>query len=94
MAFQSIRRHLLLNATIAAWNVLTGRPRIIPRSSASGGGGGTAGASVAANITAPPQERRVAEFRFVGGNVLDPRAIVDAMNDAYDQGYQIRGVIG
>ena len=56
---------------------------------ASMGGGGAVGATAAA-----PVERRVAEFRFMGGNVMDPRAIVDAMNEAYDQGYQIRGVIG
>lgn len=61
----------------------------------SAGGGASAGAAAAGASAAPaaPVERRVAEFRFVGGNVLDPRAIVDAMNDAYDQGYQIKGVL-
>ena len=58
------------------------------------GRGGGGGGSTASAAPAAPQERRVAEFRFMGGNVLDPRAIVDAMNDAYDQGYQIRGVLG
>ncbi|MGB1388631.1 MAG: hypothetical protein ACPG61_07065 [Paracoccaceae bacterium] len=55
---------------------------------ASGAGGGATAAPAA------PEPRRVAEFRFMGGNVLDPRAIVDAVNDAYDQGYQIRAVLG
>lgn len=58
-------------------------------SSAGGAATGGAGGGVSPQI----QDRRVAEFRFVGGNVLDPRAIVDAMNEAYDQGYLIRGVL-
>jgi hypothetical protein len=66
-------------------------------SSASATGGSSAVSTSTAGATSvsdSTQERRVAEFRFVGGNVLDPGAIVDAMNEAYDQGYQIRGVIG
>lgn len=63
--------------------------------SASGGGGGGGGASTAVNAQAQaqPVERQVAEFRFTGGNILDPAVIVDAINEAYDQGYQIRGVL-
>lgn len=59
--------------------------------SSSAGGAATGGAGGAGFPQI--QDRRVAEFRFVGGNVLDPRAIVDAMNEAYDQGYLIRGVL-
>ncbi len=68
----------------------------ISSASPTGSGGGAAAGGAAGGTVAPnmPEERRVAEFRFVGGNVLDPSAIVDAMNDAYDQGYRIRGVIG
>lgn len=60
----------------------------------SSGGTASAGSSAGASGSSDTQERRYAEFRFTGGNVLDPQAIVDAMNDAYDQGYQIKGVIG
>lgn len=64
----------------------------IKSASVGGGGGGSAAATQVATASAPV-ERRVAEFRFTGGNVLDPSAIVDAINEAYDQGYQIRGVL-
>ena len=66
----------------------------IKSASSSGSTGAATTSGTASGAAAAPQERRVAEFRFTGGNVLDPSAIVDAMNEAYDQGYQIRGVIG
>lgn len=61
--------------------------------SSSAGGGGAGSASGGTAATAAPVERRYAEFRFEGGNVLDPSALVDAMNDAYDQGYYLKGSI-
>lgn len=62
--------------------------------SGSSAAGGSAAASAGGSAAIPqPVERRVAEFQFTGGNVLDPRAIVDAMNEAYEQGILIKGVL-
>lgn len=87
-----------LAAAFLAGSVAKTGALIASIASASPSGSGAAGASGAAaagGATAVPQpvERRVAEFQFTGGNVLDPRAIVDAMNEAYDQGILIKGVL-
>jgi len=65
----------------------------IASASASAGSSSAGTASTSTAATAAPVERRYAEFRFEGGNVLDPSALVDAMNDAYDQGYYLKGSI-
>lgn len=61
--------------------------------SGSGGSGSSSGFGSAASgsgSSTVTQERQVAEFRFTGGNVFDPAAIVEAINDAYDRGYTIK----
>ena len=60
-----------------------------------GGGGAAVGGGAAASSVPPPQpvERRYAEFKFLGGNVYEPRALVDAINNATDQGLQIKAIL-
>lgn len=60
----------------------------------SGGSGAAQSGVASASAAAAPQERQVAEFRFTGGNLFDPAAIVDAINEAYDRGYSIKAVQG
>ena len=57
--------------------------------SPSGSGGTTAGGAAAAVAPSLPQERRVAEFRFTPGEFYDGRQIIDAINEAKREGWEI-----
>ena len=60
----------------------------ISSASSSGAGGASAGATGGGVATAP-QQRRLAEFRVEGSNVQGLGSLVDSINEALDQGFEI-----
>tara|TARA_R110000851_G_scaffold3035_2_gene12240 strand:+ start:508 stop:2304 length:1797 start_codon:yes stop_codon:yes gene_type:complete len=62
----------------------------ISSASSSGAGGGVGGGAIAAGGgAAAPQQRRLAEFRVEGSNVQGLGSLVDSINEALDQGFEI-----
>lgn len=58
--------------------------------SPSGAGGGMVGGGTAAGgVAAAPAQRRLAEFQLTGTNVQGGRELVDALNEAIRDGYEI-----
>lgn len=58
-------------------------------SSGVGGGGGGIAALGGGNAGSAPQQRRLAEFRVEGNNVQGLGSLIDNINEAIDQGYEI-----
>jgi hypothetical protein len=62
----------------------------ISSASSSGAGGASAGAAGGGGGgAAAPQQRRLAEFRVEGSNVQGLGSLVDSINEALDQGFEI-----
>jgi hypothetical protein len=62
----------------------------ISSASSSGAGGGVGGGAIAGGGgAAAPQQRRLAEFRVEGSNVQGLGSLVDSINEALDQGFEI-----
>jgi hypothetical protein len=60
------------------------------KGAASGASGGSSSPAASAPAELPTQTLR---FDFGGGNSMGMEAIVNLINEAYDQGYRIRGVV-
>lgn len=60
------------------------------KSVSSGGDTAGAGAGVAANSTSAPTPRRLAEYNITGTQVSNLGSLVDDINEAVSQGYQIQ----